>query len=207
MSTPPIIVCTRNQFEDHVTIMTKSCDFYATDSIFELHRSTSNFGTAYNEAVCIAFAKYRNHERFIIANDDIVLRPDTVQMLVEDADNLDSRGIVWGHIAARADRIAPTLQSIVRNPLDAPAQIFQERWIAPVCSMINRKTWIDFPPINWGSDVIQCHDMALACTSVFVSRAYVHHIGGITTGNEAEADRERSRRWCLQHRPELVNFI
>ena len=124
-----------------------------------------------------------------------------------NADTLDNQCITWGHIAARFDRGAQTLQNLTRNPFEAQPMILEERWIAPVFSMVHRDRWIDFPPINWGSDVIQCHDMRAAGMKIFVSRAYVHHVGGITCGENALADRELSKEWLLQYRPELINLI
>ena len=169
--------------------------------------SSLNFGQAYNHAVRHAFEDYPSHERFIIANEDIVLRPDTMKLLLEDADYLDTKGIAWGHIACRFDRGARTLQNLARNPFEGEQVIAFEHWIAPVCSMIHRRTWIDFPPINWGSDVVQCKDMTDAGSRIAVSRAYVHHVGGITTGESALLDREESRLWLQQNRPELANLI
>ena len=189
-------------------VLETSVDQYGQGAKLEsYYRPGCNFGQAYNEAVRMAFEDYPDTERFIIANDDIVLRPDTLELLNADRIWLEERGIEWGHIAYRFDRGARTLQNLARNPFEAEPAVFFERWIAPVCSMIHRKRWVDFPPINWGSDVIQYLDMASAGAECFVSRAYVHHIGGITTGERAAADRQASLDWCLQNRPEVAKFI
>ena len=208
MTTPPIIACSLNQWSNHVALFEKSCLYYATDSHLEIQSpKLGSFGADYNAAVRAALDGFPQHDRFIVANDDVILRPDTMRLLIEDADELDRQGYTWGHIACRSDRVARTMQSIFRNPLDEEPKIHAETWVAPIFSMIQRKTWVDFPPINWGSDVIQCIDMRAKDAECFVSRAYVHHIGGITTGERAAADRQASLDWCLQNRPEFARFI
>jgi hypothetical protein len=208
MNTPPIIACSLNQWDDHVVMFGRSCLHYATDSHLGISAPRlGSFGADYNFAMRFAFDEYPQHERFIIANDDVILRPDTMRLLIEDADELDRQGYTWGHIACRSDRVARGAQNVMQNPLDEAPKVFAVDAIAPLFSMINRKTWVDFPPINWGSDVIQCLDMRAKDAECFVSRAYVHHIGGITTGERAAADRQASVDWCLQNRPELAKFI
>ena len=205
-----IIVCTRKPYIERKAfhVLEASVDAYGQGAKLEVYYDANlNFGQAYNRAVRHAFEEYPSHERFIIANEDIVLRPDTIELLLEDADYLDVKGIEWGHIACRFDRGARTLQNLARNPFEAEPAVFFERWIAPVCSMIHRKRWIDFPPINWGSDVIQCFDMTANGYRICVSRAYVHHVGGITCGIDALADREASQAWVREHRPGLLNLI
>ncbi|HBB25469.1 MAG TPA: hypothetical protein DCZ59_04320 [Bacteroidetes bacterium] len=189
-------------------VLEASVDQYGDGAKLEsFYRRDRNFGQAYNEAVRWTFEEYPDCERFIIANDDVVLRPDTLALMCEDADRLDHQGIEWSHIAARFDRGAYTLQNLVRNPFESEPLVFEERWIAPVFSMIHRRRWVDFPPINWGSDVVQCFDMRANGYKIFVSRAYVHHVGGITCGADALADREASRRWLAENRPGLVDLI
>lgn len=206
----PIIVASHKPYQERrsMPVLEASVDQYGQGAKLEsYYRPGRNFGEAYNEAVRMAFEEYPDTDRFIIANDDIVLRPDTLELLNADRIWLEERGIEWGHIACRFDRGARTLQNLTRNPFEAEPAVFFERWIAPVCSMIHRKRWIDFPPINWGSDVIQCHDMTAAGYRIAVSRAYVHHVGGITCGLYALADREESQAWVRQNRPELLNLI
>ena len=212
---PNIIVCTNKPFEQRraLRVMEASVEEYGQGAKLDVYYDSSlNFGQAYNRAVRHAFEDYPEHDRFIIANEDVVLRPDTMRLLIEDADELDRQGYTWGHIACRTDRVARTMQNILRNPLDEEAKIvalpyYGETWVAPIFSMINRKRWIDFPPINWGSDVIQCFDMIANGYRICVSRAYVHHVGGITCGNDAQQDREESQAWVREHRPGLLNLI
>lgn len=209
MSEAPIIVTCSTYGKLCLHIMAMSVNKYAPDTELEIvyNEGSRNFGEAFNHAVDYIKRCHPDYKRIIIANDDVVLRPDTVPMMIEDADYLDSIGEPWGHIAARFDRGAGTLQNLTRNPFEAEQMILQERWIAPVFSMVHVDRWVDFPPINWGSDVIQCHDMTEAGYKIFVSRAYVHHVGGITCGERAMADREASQLWCLQNRPALAKFI
>jgi hypothetical protein len=72
--------------------------------------------------------------------------------------------------------------------------------IAPICAWIHRDSWVDFPPINWFSDDVQCADMK---RRHFISRAYVHHVGSQTCGQDAQRCYEDAEPWLLANRPEM----
>jgi hypothetical protein len=67
--------------------------------------------------------------------------------------------------------------------------------IAPICAWIHRDAWIDFPPINWFSDDVQCLEMK---RQHFISRAYVHHVGSQTCGMDAKNAWTMPSRGCAR---------
>jgi hypothetical protein len=82
--------------------------------------------------------------------------------------------------------------------------IVQTDIIAPFAAYIHRDAWIDFPPINNYSDDVQCLDMRLEGTKNYISRAYVHHVGGDTTGRDWKKMRDDAYPWIAQNRPEYA---
>ena len=152
-------------------------------NIHAMPNTGESFGESYNAAVRQAFNL--GYERVVICNDDIVFRPDTHRLLMEDVDAIEAQGITkWGHVACRADNILRNAQWIGNNDGSA---IREARMIAPICSVVQPSTWVDFPHCNTYSDNVQCWDMIRAGARIFISRAYVHHVGGLTI-----ADRDRA---------------
>jgi len=144
----------------------------------------ASFGESYNAAVRLAFEL--GYERVVICNDDIVFRHDTHQLLMEDVDAIEAQGITnWGHVACRTDNVMRhALQWIANNDGSA---IRETHFVAPICSVVQPSTWVDFPHCNTYSDNVQCWDMVTAGNRLFVSRAYVHHVGGLTIANRERA--------------------
>lgn len=204
MSTQPAIVaCTVNQA--CLDVMRASIRAYVpADVATYIHRDAGpTFGEAYNVAMRQAFEA---HEEVVICNDDIVFTPRTWSTLMEDVARLKGLFDNLGYVAARSDyaRGAQNIrngggrmnflryaseQSIVETPV-----------IAPICAWIHRDAWVDFPPINWFSDDVQCADMK---RRHFVSRAYVHHVGSQTCGQDAIKCMTDAEPWLRANRPEL----
>jgi len=119
----------------------------------------------------------------ILANDDVVLNPDTLSLMREDAGILESRGVKYGFLGARSDYVLPDQN--IRFPVDGDRraglkwesehQIKLTPVIAPIWASISREAWgvAKFPSTNWYSDNIICHDLNVAGYQHFVSRAYV----------------------------------
>jgi hypothetical protein len=78
--------------------------------------------------------------------------------------------------------------------------------IAPICAWIEAKNWVDFPPINWYSDDIQCMDMHDKGLKHYISTAYVHHVGSQTCGPDFRKCVEDAKPWIQKHRPELAEL-
>jgi hypothetical protein len=182
--------------------------------VFRQH-SLGNFGTSYNALVDTMMRG--GHRTFAIANDDIVLRPDSFQLLNEDIEICSSEGRPWGVIASRADyvRMGPqnirftygeAQQSTIQNTHEL--QIVAVPSVAPLLAAYTRESWVDFPPINFYSDDVQCFDIRAKGYEVFVSRSYVHHVGSQTLGvANYEEDAKKSLDWLLTNRPDFSNFV
>jgi hypothetical protein len=50
--------------------------------------------------------------------------------------------------------------------------------IAPICAWIESKNWVDFPPINWYSDDIQCIDMQKKGLKHYISAGLMSTMSG-----------------------------
>jgi GT2 family glycosyltransferase len=155
----------------------------------------TNFGESFNIAVNEAFTKY---DEIIVANDDIVLHPTTYIKLLEDVAVLKQRTKI-GWVVAKSDNVRP-LQDIRNHPDDA---IFEVPVASPLFGYISKQAWINYPPLNWFSDDIQCLDIAQKGFKHFVSRAYVHHVGSSTIGSDNIKNKFASESWIKAHRPDL----
>ena len=180
--------------------------------IFPRHRTilmdndTTTFGDAYNKVCKAAFEEV---DEIVVCNDDIVFTPTTWQMLGEDVSRLKSENIPLGWVASRSDyargpqniRIGNGKMSWFRWEIEQ--QILEVDVIAPICGYISKEAWIDFKPLNWYSDDLQCLEMQEAGKRHFVSRAYVHHVGSATCGFDAKNLIESAKPVIKEHRPDL----
>ena len=203
MSTPAIIVCTVNGA--CLDVMTASLNAYVPRDVerYVHHKVGNNFGEAYNFAAREAF---KRHDEILICNDDIVFTPTTWAVLLADVAHLRKVVPNLGYVATRSD-YARGEQNVRsgRGKIDflryqSERHIVETPVIAPICAWIHRDAWVDFPPINWFSDDVQCADMK---RRHFISRAYVHHVGSQTCGHDAQRCYEDAEPWLLANRPEL----
>ena len=203
MSTPAIIVCTVNGA--CLDVMTASLNAYVPRDVerYVHHKVGKNFGDAYNFAAREAF---KRHDEILVCNDDIVFTPTTWAVLLADVAKLRKVVPDLGYVATRSD-YARGEQNVRsgRGKIDflryeSERHIVETPVIAPICAWIHRDSWVDFPPINWFSDDVQCADMK---RRHFISRAYVHHVGSQTCGQDAQRCYEDAEPWLLANRPEL----
>jgi hypothetical protein len=171
--------------------------------------TSDNFGDAYNAVVRQAIDD--GHKDLLVCNDDIVFTPYTWQTLAEDLQRIPTENRGW--VATRSD-YARGMQNVrFRHQGDRDAirhasedAIVEVDVIAPICAYIEAKNWVDFPPINWFSDDIQCLDMAEKGLKHYISRAYVHHVGSQTCGPDFRKCVEDAKPWIQQNRPELAEL-
>lgn len=170
------------------------------------------FGEAYNAIMKEAFLD--GHQDVIIANDDIVLDPDSYDLLVNDRALLKENGVKVGFLGARTNM--SSLHMNVRNKLPddqwngmkwlSEESMVQVPWVAPIFASVGIDGWPGFPPLNWYSDNVASHDMEQDGFKHFLSRAYVHHACSQTIGRSAE-DNARNHKeaepWLKTNRPEL----
>ena len=203
MSTPAIIVCTVNGA--CLDVMTASLNAYVPRDVerYVHHKVGNNFGDAYNFAAREAF---KRHDEILVCNDDIVFTPTTWAVLLADVAKLRKVVPNLGYVATRSD-YARGAQNIRCGAgrldflrFESERSIVETPVIAPICAWIHRDAWVDFPPINWFSDDVQCADMK---RRHFISRAYVHHVGSQTCGQDAQRCYEDAEPWLLANRPEL----
>jgi hypothetical protein len=200
---PAIVICTTNA--RCLEVMLASIKAYVPADV-EKHvhyKVGATFGEAYNFGMRDAFAR---HEELVICNDDIVFTPSTWLTLLADVALLKEAVADLGYVAARSD-YARGAQNIRcgTGRLDflrfqSERSIIETPVIAPICAWIHRNSWVDFAPINWFSDDVQCTDMK---RRHFVSRAYVHHVGSQTCGNDAAKCMADAEPWLKANRPAL----
>lgn len=216
-----IVVATKSEQAPHYVMMKTSLRCYAHGFAFYPLVGESNpygsFGEAYNALVDEAVAKH--YDRIIIANDDIVLRPDTLKLMIEDADELDAQGIRWQWLAARTDWVRHTPQNI-RYPYDnrglravgypEEQRIVEVPVVSPIFAMIRADRWKDiggFAPISWFSDDEHCYRGAHLGYRNYVSRAYVHHVGSQTMDPDSwKAQQDEAVKVLATFNPFFLNY-
>ena len=186
-----------------------------SDIIFPRHRTVNlpndatNFGDAYNAVVKRAFEEV---DEVVVCNDDIVFNPTTWKLLGEDVAFLRDKSIPLGWLAARSD-YARGLQNIrlgsgqiswFKYETENLIQITDV--IAPICSYISKEAWVNFPPLNWYSDDVNCLDIQKKGFQHAISRAYVHHVGSQTCGFNAKELIQSAQPWIKENRPELYEL-
>lgn len=160
----------------------------------------STFGESYNDALTMAF---RGYDEVIISNDDVVVTPTSVQILLEDVANLkDTHGDKLGFVAALSDD-ARMSQNIRHERGDEPKE---RAVISPIFAWMSKKAFetAQFPPLNWYSDDVICEDLNAAGFSHYISRAYVHHVGSQTVGRDYKKLNNEALPWLRANRPEYV---
>ena len=174
-----------------------------------LHNDAKNFGDAYNNVVNSAFLE---HDEVVVCNDDIVFTPYTWEALGKDVALLKGENIPLGWVACRSD-YARGYQNIRLGQgkmewfrYETEDKILRAEVIAPICGWVSKEAWVDFPPINWYSDDIQCLDMMSKGRQHFISRAYVHHVGSQTCGKDGMQCIRDAQPWIKENRPELYDL-
>lgn len=171
---------------------------------------STNFGDAYNAAMQAAFDD--GFDEIIIANDDVVITPTTMQLLEEDVNIIKSYTHKIGFVGARSDYVLwdQNIRSHLTNDAisglkyESENKIKRVGVIAPIFAYINKYAFevAKFPSINWYSDNIICDDLTEKGFMHFVSRAYVHHAGSQTVGKDYEKCHEEPREWIKANRPD-----
>lgn len=179
-------------------VLLKSIEQYVPNSVdVIIHKNNAgNYGDAYNHAVNKAFMKY---DEIIVANDDIVLNPDSYTKLVGDVGYLRQQNTRLGWLVARADYARPNQQFFHLDP----NLIHTTQRCSPLFGYVHIQAWVDYPPINWYSDDIQCIDMISKGYQHFISRSYVHHAGSQTIGMDNQKNHLDSEAWIKDNRPNL----
>ncbi len=172
----------------------------------------TNFGDSFNHAITQAFLD--GHETVIMANDDVVLDPNTYWLLCHDRVLLKQQGHKVGFLSARSNMASMPQNIRAKQENDTWAgmkwaseeTIQQVEWTAPLFASVDREGFPGFPPTNFYSDNVACYDMAQEGFKHFNSRAYVHHVGSSTIGRGFGADSKNTMEaedWLKLNRPIL----
>lgn len=164
--------------------------------ITTIPNTATNYGDAYNAIVHEAFKKY---DEIIVANDDIVLTPTSYDRLVHDVETAKYMSPKVGWVAATADYVRPVQQVNIF----APRVVFQHKRVSPLFAYISKEAWVDYPPINWYSDDIQCLDIEAKGYRNYVGVSYVHHAGSQTIGQDFSQSHWEPEAWIKANRPDL----
>lgn len=166
----------------------------------------TTFGAVYNAAAEQMLND--GNEHFAICNDDIVLDPNTWGQLQEDYTYLHSEGVKVGILASRSNYVRIGPQNIIDDARKTTNIIVGFPVISPILAVYNRSSWVDFLPINWESDDVQSYDILSKGYGIYISRAYVHHVGSQTmTQDTWEAEKHISQAYIAKHRPDLRHMI
>lgn len=183
------------------------------DAHLKIFGKPRNFGEDYNQVI---FAALKDYDEVLVANDDIVLTPDSVRLLMEDVGIIKTMNSVRpgpGWVASRSDAARPAQN--VRNregdetlnfykyPSEGLIRVAQE--VSPIFAWVSKDAFGEgFPPLNWYSDDVHCQDARRRGYVHFISASYVHHIGSNTIGFNAQKLHDEAMPWLKEHRPEYV---
>lgn len=162
----------------------------------------NNFGDSYNYVVNYAFARF---DDVIVANDDIVLTPTSYSLLMEDVELLPGD---TGWVSAKSDYVRG-YQNIREFKQREGIRYMEEGKIiptdiiSPLFAYIHKDKWVDYKPINWYSDDIQCLEIRANGYQNYVSRSYVHHVGSQTIGMDHTKNHLEAEAWIKENMPEL----
>lgn len=193
-----MVVCTRGS--KSLSVLRQSVAAYAPDIQLALYKTNhTNFGDAYNYAMGHEF---EDCEELLIANDDIVFTPWTFQHLMEDVAQLKAAHPLLGLVAPRADNVRG-LQSVKEGTGN---DVKETHTLSPILAWISREAFqkVQFPPINWFSDDVMCADLSALGYRHFLSRAYVHHVGSATIGEDPAKHVAEAMPWLLANRIKYV---
>lgn len=182
------------------------------DADYKLFGQPRNFGDDYNDVIEAALKDWSS---CIVANDDIVLTPSSVKLLMEDVDIVKSmHRYKAGWVASRTDAARPCQNvritdepeklNFYKFPSESHIKMVDE--ISPIFAWISSDAFGEakFPPLNWYSDDVHCMDLAKKGYAHFVSSSYVHHIGSNTIGFDAKRLHEQALPWLMDNRPEYA---
>lgn len=161
-----------------------------------------NFGDSYNHIVSLAYSMF---DEVIVANDDIVLTPSSYELLMADVELLPE-DTAW--VSAKSDYVRG-YQNIRAFKEREGIRYVEERKIipteiiSPLFGYIHKDKWVDYKPINWYSDDIQCLEIRANGYKNYVSRSYVHHVGSQTIGMDHGKNQQEAETWIKANMPEL----
>lgn len=202
----PVLLASIDQYvPQDVTVILSGSDLeLPRHQTINLPNNGTNYGDSYNDAVRYAFDMF---PEIIVANDDIVLTPTSYELLIEDKVLLKNHSLGW--LCSRSDYVRG-LQNIrdageFRNGVKfvEEGQAIQYDVLSPLFGIISKEAWVDYKPINWYSDDIQCLEISANGYKNYISRSYVHHVGSQTIGMNNHKNDAEAQAWIKINMPEL----
>lgn len=200
----PVLFSSIDQYvhEDVMVIVSGSDLKLNRHPTINLKNVYDNFGESYNYVVNYAFSMF---DEVIVANDDIVLTPTSYSLLMQDVELLPED---TGWVSAKSDYVRG-LQNIREYKTRNGIRYLEEEKIipydilSPLFAYIHKDKWVDYKPINWYSDDIQCLQIIANGYKNYVSRSYVHHVGSQTVGMDHAKNHREAEAWIKENMPEL----
>jgi hypothetical protein len=173
-------------------------------TVIQQPEGLDSFGAAYNWLV-----NYVDAESVILCNDDVILHPTTMWLLMEDVRAVVGSGVNAGYVASRVTygrgfQVSPQPQP--RSPIEL------HDVVSPVFAWIWKETFqlTKMPDINWFSDDVHCLDLKHFGYQNYLSRSLVYHIGERSTsqcvGPQAKLAAE-GVRWLQKNRPDIASIV
>lgn len=152
-------------------------------------------------------AGHTNADGLVMWSDDCVASPDTVARLLADSARLQALGMSPGLVGCRSVfAFGPqNVRSANGGRMDGPrfdteAGILEVEFAAPFAAWMPRSSIADGgppTPFEWYGDNLLCRRLLDAGRRIFISTAYVHHVGmrssqaaGLTAEDLDRAGRE-----------------
>lgn len=200
----PVLLSSIDQYVPlEVTVFVSGSDLrLPRHRTINMRNEGNNFGDSYNKVVKAAFAMF---DDVIVANDDIVLNPTSYSLLIEDVELLPG-DTAW--VSAKSDYVRG-LQNIREFKQREGIRYMEEgkiiptEIISPLFAYIHKDKWVDYKPINWYSDDIQCLEIKANGYQNYVSRSYIHHVGSQTIGMDHTKNHLEAEAWIKENMPEL----
>ena len=210
----PVMLASCREYAAGVPVYLRTpVDAPRRDVYLQIRGAARSFGEDYNEVIDAAFAD--GCDAVVVANDDVVLTPTSLSVLLEDFKQLtEDHGDSVGWVCSRCDAARP-LQNVRSKPFEEAMDYFRYPWescilqmdvISPIFGVISKAVWEEakFAPLNWYSDDVHCQDLSAKGFRHFLSRSYVHHVGSDTTGMDGEKLTLASVPWIRANRPQYA---
>lgn len=184
------------------------CDFrYIDVTLVPQWETNKCYGDACKQLINIS-----SGEDLLFLNDDTVITPTTIQLLLEDINILKKNNLPIGLIGLRSNYTAGiqnirtphgTLNGIKYAMEDSIVEVDQVFGVAfyTTRSALNSIP-DDWTHLNWYSDNLLSYDLKQKGYRHFVSRSYLHHHGAQSTPDFEKADKE-GRDWLKANREDF----
>ena len=123
----PVMLASCREYAPGVPVYLRTLiDAPRRDVYLQLRGQARSFGEDYNEVIDAAFAD--GCDAVVVANDDVVLTPTSVELLIEDFEHLSREyedEVGW--VCSRCDAARP-MQNVRSNPFDEQMHYFRYPW-------------------------------------------------------------------------------